>query len=507
MENEKKPQMKIRTFNEEENSKINSEANLDSKSIPINENFELIFEEKTKEKEITYWKIITNLFPNTLIPLMLILNVFFETSFIGSIHDLNIFDGVGIGVWFRNIFFCFTIIGLAEGLPILGSMSFGSKKYKLLGHQLNLVFILCYSVLLLGSILYIIFHEQFLIFVVGGNQPYLEVANRYILICLPAFFMEIGYYILARYSEIIENYKIVNYITVISTVAYLIFLYIFISLCNFKEIGAALTFNICAFAKLVAILIYLKFYNTNPESLFLINQESFNPAIVKEFLKVTFLCFIIYFSECAGVWLLYFVASKFTPVDLGMYIVLTNCYELNFAFIYGLITTISMIIGSLIGQKEPEMIKSAASKIFIIGIIVESIISIFFLILHTPITKLMSGNNEVAQNISPYFLAFSFYLFIHLAQALFLGFLRISNQNLIPLIVAPIGYLLVLPILANVFALVIGLNLWGIILAEVVVYFLVTLIFFIFYLRIDFYDICKEVNVEINNNEEHASLI
>ncbi len=107
---------------------------------------------------------------------------------------------------------------------------------------------------------------------------------------------------------------------------------------------------------------------------------------------------------------------------------------------------------------------------YVIGLIIEICTSILILTFHEPIINYLSSDPDVRQNSKVYLLFFCFYMFATYFQAIFIGALRACNKLDSAIITNVIFFLLVLPLLGYLFSNVIGMNIWGLILAIIITY-------------------------------------
>jgi Na+-driven multidrug efflux pump len=289
---------------------------------------------------------------------------FIETHFLGKLNDLNIYDGVGLGITY-NLFFMFIGYGMVESLTIIIPRQFGNKNYREVSNNTKQVAIIVNIFFILYAIFSYFFSLKILSFFGNTNSSYISYAHQYVLYTIPRFILEINCEILEKFSESQLYFTPVTVSIIIAGLTHLIGCYFFIQYFNLGVIGVSLAINLTCMIKLLYLIMHIIVYNPLPMSLSWDLDGIFDnfPYILKLVLTTTANIFTQYnFSVISQI-----VANRTNKIDYAKYIVLYNSRFVIFSFSAGCGNTIGILISKYIGENSTEKIKEAIMKVLTIG--------------------------------------------------------------------------------------------------------------------------------------------
>jgi MATE family multidrug resistance protein len=455
---------------------------------------------------VTYSVVIYNLLPNVANSIMYFFIGLIETHFIGKTKDLNLMDGVGLGILYNNVIFYFLGIGLIESMAVTLPKAFGKKDFRLLGIQTNQVRIMISIFFLIFVIINIFFSKDLLNLIAGEDKSYVDTAHYYVIWVTPSLFIDLQFEIYSKYTESQLNYNPVIYSFVFSFLSHIISCYYLIEVQNLGVLGCVLATNLTNLVKIGVILIHIYFFNPYPQSNFFWDKKIFEHKSLLLMIKVSVLSMLTYFSECAGYSISNIVANKLSKVSYAKYIVLSNISMLNYSICYGWMNTASILISNYIGENSPKNVRNSIKYLSIIAIFVEIplIASIYFFKREYLLFFSEDEGISLTPDMTDYYIYILMaFMALDLTQAFLVGVLRGCEILDLTTSISTGLFLVFHPIFSYITAIVYGWDIFGIILSEMIVYTILSICWLYYYLyKLDFVEICLKYKEENYSEDE-----
>jgi len=495
LQNVYNPEYNVSNFN-------NSNTILYKKIIDDKDQFEKFFESE-KIKEIFYLALPTTFFFGCLF-LQQTINLTFIGNLINDKKEKeDALNAVGFSHIYVNCLILSIIVGLVSGFDILGSNAFGSKNYKLLGYYLQRGQIICYIVLTSLLLIHYFFALK-IISLFNIKDDVMFLIEKYIYYLFLYSLADIQFSINFRYINVIDKSYVNLIILFITLLFHPLWCYLFMMV--WKEIGiiqgAGIALIVSQTINSLLGLIYIYLIKPLPESIFAFSKKSFIGW--KSYLKISIPSAFLTCVEWWAFEIISFIALTISEEAFTIHIfalnISINCYTIALGF--GISTTI--IIGREFGNGSLESAKKYFKLIFFFAMLIDFVIFLGLIFMKGFLFEKLVGDQELAYDAHNVLWVMVFTIFFDLIQTMFSSFFRgIGKQK----VASGISFL-------NFYGIQIGLALlltkilnYGIIGIWIAVFsglFILSIIYTIYFLRLDLSKILQETQ---NRLEEDKKLI
>jgi Na+-driven multidrug efflux pump len=421
----------------------------------------------SKQKKTNLNEVICNLIPNIANSIMYFFVGIIETHFVGQKKDIDLLDGVGLGLLYNNVLFYFLGVGLSESMAVTLPKAFGSRNFKLISNQTNQVRIMICCFFIVFLIINLFFSFEILSLIAHSDKPYVKIAHQYVIYSMPALLFDLNSEIYFKFSESQLFYSPIFVSLFVSCVTHVTSCYFLISVYDLGVIGCALSTNITNVIKFLVVFFYVKRCHPYPESNTFSCEDVFKDFFYM--LKVSVLSMITYFSECVAFSISSIVGNKLSQISYSKQIVISNLLMINYSFAYAWMNTVCILVSNYIGENSEVNVKKSIKFLLYLGIGCELILMLIFYFFRDYLFFFFSEDESIShsEDLRNYYIYFLMVLgTLDFCQAFLVGILKGFEILHFTTIFSAILFLVVHPILSSVLALNYEMDLSGIYISE-----------------------------------------
>ena len=409
-------------------------------------------------------------------------------------------DSVGLGNLYLNFIGVLLGFGILGGLDTMGSNSYGSGKYRLLG-----IYTIRSRIIIIVLFFLITVPMGFFSF---NILSYLNIRNDlaysscyYIINMLPAVFFTFLFNTNIRYLQVMHVYFIPSLITISASFIHFILCYTLIILYEMDLKGLCISSNITMLYCFLFSCIYINNFNPCPESYFFYSDEIWKKNEFINYVKLSIFSGIQHYGDYIGYEVVCFMCSYLSESSMAATLIVLN-YANLIGYIYvGFSFPLSHMVGLYMGEKDFYMYKYIVKIFTYINTITAGILGIFTFYFSDSISQVYIINestNIKAELILKYWtIGVTSDIYNIMYQAILRGAgkqAKISVWNLVMslLWMIPVSYILCFKLNMDVLGIWIGCISYVIILTLINVYYFLTL---------DIVNAASLIEKELNNNK------
>lgn len=429
-----------------------------------------------------------------------LVNIIF-THFLGSTNDITLLTGVNFGITYNNIFLYFICYGIIQGMAVFCPNSFSQRQYTLIGIQTNLVRVIVIVIFCIFICFTWLFGKHVLVLLSGNDTELISVAYRYVIYSIIGNLFEMFFNIHSKYCESHLFYKPIMHTLIISIVGNFICCYVFMKCMRLNEIGAALAYNLTNALKFIYIFIAVEYVNPYPQSNFWFRRDICNITVFKDVFKICIYSMLISYSETLGYCLSNIFSVRLSALSYAKYIVVGNVYLITFCISMGANNTVTILTSYFYGLKQSDNIKKCFYLVVVVTMIMNVPVWTVFIVWYKEMTVFFSESEDVvgSKDLLGLFFISAFTQVFDTLQNEFQAALR-GLEILDVLTYAMFAVFLVfMPGMAFVLAFKVGLDVAGILLAELMSYGLMFgLLCYWLCWRVDVEKLCERERESVN---------
>jgi len=349
----------------------------------------------------------------------------------------------------------------------------------------------------------------------GKDIVYIDLASKLVIYSLPSVFFDLQTEAYMNYSESRLTYRPIVICYSVVAVIHPMFCYYFISHLNLGVVGVAICSNLTNFIKMSIYITYFSFNNDYPETNTLCCQkEVFEWKSFREIFFLSLTCAVIFYTEMSGFNIQAILVNKLSELSYAKYIMWITLSEIPYSLSLAWMTTNSVMVGYYIGLNSPKNVAKFVSLSFYLMLIICIPLLIFLYIFRYPLLRFISEYEPVNEGKDMDFILMSFVLsqIFNMLHLFYVGVLR-GCEKLFNVTLATIGvFTIILPFISYYFMFKLQMDILGGIIASAICYFIITCLSYIFYLFIDYKEVCdsfakleaERLNTQHNgDNQDH----
>ena len=177
--------------------------------------------------------------------------------FVGNLNEPALLAGVGMGNMLINVL-CFAVVqGLNGALETLVSQSFGARKYEECGIFLNRGKVVATMVMVPIVIIYLLSDK---ILIALDQDPEISIiARRYCCIVIPGIWAQAMFDATRKFLSAQFEIKVALYVQLVTLVFHLLWCYLFVSVFNWRDVGAAMATNLTYIGNMVGLEVFCRY--------------------------------------------------------------------------------------------------------------------------------------------------------------------------------------------------------------------------------------------------------
>ena len=182
-------------------------------------------------------------------------------------------DVIGASQSFMNFSIYPILLGCSSVIEVIGTQSYGAKKYKLLGYYLYRARIIGIAGLVIISI-FLVFCNNYIFNFFGFDEISQKMLRN--ILCLRIFgsFFDLEYFILLRFLQIINKGHIGLILILISSFSLILYSYLFISVLSLESFGVGMISLSYSLTNVLLMWFYVLMFKPLEKAIFFIRKKS-----------------------------------------------------------------------------------------------------------------------------------------------------------------------------------------------------------------------------------------
>ena len=368
-----------------------------SKALEETSNKESSMENKSDVKsELSPFKeVMINAIPATMGLLFIFLVETINIIFIGRLNDAELISAIGLGTLYVNSTGFVIGLGLIGGIDTLCSQSYGAKEYKLMGIYMNIGRITVIMFFVILFLPFVIFCDTLLL-AIGQTEEFAYICSKFAYSMIPSIFFALMYNVSVRYLQSMQIFLPGMLITLFTAIIHSLWCYIFIHLLSLDVIGAGIAIGITQFLNFLMITIYINVKNPCPESNCSMTLESFDYAMILDYLMLAIPSTLLMAADWLGFEVLTLMSSYLGNISLAANVVLFNFISIIFMISLGISFAVTALVGNAMGSKNVQNAKKYSCVAILTGVCIVSITTSLVIIFREAIPYVYTSDERVA---------------------------------------------------------------------------------------------------------------